>query len=449
MSPFTFKVALLIMLAAIPASTGMSAYYYGLQITQLKNQLTTLGDKVDMLNATITSIQLEITQNSNLDSQQINSLNAQLSQLQSQVNQLTGLDAQRSAQVATLQTQVASLQAKIALLQQALSENLVIDNPGAVNITSAGSFIGAGNSFNILVSNSGGTSVSITSIHINNLSPTGSNNCYGSSAPCVVNPTPSSTAYSFTGGNITVTAIGQIQYISVQGISVGDGSGYRVTLTSATGRSYSFFYPWPMTISGSGQGPFQANAGPLKVYLDFDSFNFTWQSQTVSQPAWVLPEQNPVVIWIKVSNAATNSPITIRETSSLLMEPYSTGGLGNLVTFFVSDSGTLNPTSVVAYNWQTNPYTLPAATASSLSPPSIIKFGSPNIGVACFSTNCVGFPNKDGPWVVFIGFYYMYKGAGCSPLSPGYDPTFGCLQGQTIPFAAAKTCAAYPAASCY
>ncbi len=336
--------------------------------------------------------------------------------------------------------------------QQAISENLLPQNPGAVNITSAGSYVGAGNSFNILVNNLGGTSVSIASVYINNINNlSGLGVCYGSSAPCIVNPAPSSTAYSFTGGNIQAAEINH--NIHVSGISVLDGSAYRVILATTRGRLFSFYYPWPTQLQSSPPPNllFQTNIGPLVVFFDFKSFNFTWQSQTTSQPAWVVPDGtgSQSVIWIKVSNAATNSPITIREFSSLLMEPYSTGGLGNLVTFFVSDSSTLNPTNVVPYNWKTNPYTLPAATASGPSPPSIVKFGSPNIGVGCANNNCVAFPNKDGPWIVFIGFYYMYKGAGCSPASPGYDPVFGCLQGQTIPFVAVKTCAAYPAASCY
>ncbi len=318
--------------------------------------------------------------------------------------------------------------------QQAISENLLPQNPGAVNITALPPYLGAGASFNILVNNLGGTSVSIARIYINNLSPTGSNDCYGSSAPCVVNPAPSSTAYSFTGGNIQAGEINH--YIYVKGISVGDGSGYKVILATTRGRLFSFYYPWPTQLQSSPPPNllFQTNIGPLVVFFDFKSFNFTWLSQTVSQPAWVMPEQSPVVIWIKVSNAATDSSITIRETSSLLMEPYSAGGIGNLATFFVSNSSTLNPTNVVPYNWQTHPYVLAPASGSGPSPPVIVKFGSPNIGVGCANNNCVSFPNKDGPWVVFIGFYYMYKGN---------------LQGQTIPFVAAKTCAAYPAASCY
>ena len=156
------KAAFLILIAAIPTSTGASFYYYQTQLAELRNQLSVLNKQITTLNSNITGLQAEIDQNSNLDNQQISVLNAQLSQLQSTLNQLTSLSAQTS-------TQIASLQAKISQLQQALSENLMVNQPGAVNFTAQG--------FNITVTNLGGVSVNITQLTITNISPTGSTQC--------------------------------------------------------------------------------------------------------------------------------------------------------------------------------------------------------------------------------------------------------------------------------
>lgn len=403
------KVPFLILLAAIPTSTGMSAYYYETQIAQLKNQFATLSGKIDILNANLTQLQSEIDQNSSLDSQQISTLNVQLSQLKSEVNQLTSLNSQTS-------TQIASLQAKITLLQQALLENLVINQPGAVD------FNIATQSFNISVTNLGSISVNITQVTITNLSSTGSSQC---TLACIL-----TTASSPGISNSVSRSTDSGHMIQITGLLINDGSGYKVTLTSANGRTYGFFYPWPTVVNNLGQGTFEITAGPLTIYLDFKSFNFTMGSQTQSQTAWVSPTNTPMVFWLKVTNAATDSSIKLRVFSSLLFFPYSAGGLGAATPFYIVDPGTINPNTIQAYDETGNPYNIPPTDPSGPATSMIVKFGATTQGGSSSQT----FPTQEQTYLVFTGFYYEYKGN---------------FQGQTIPFVGMKTCSAYPASSCY
>ena len=307
--------------------------------------------------------------------------------------------------------------------QQAISENLLPQNPGAVNITGTG--LGAGNSFNILVNNLGGTSVSIASIYINNLSPTGSNNCYGATAPCVANPASSGTAYSFIGGNIQAGEINH--YIAVNGISVGDGSGYKVVLSTTRGRLFSFYYPWPVSTPppGGGNGLFVTNIGPLSIYFDFKSFNFTQGSQTVSNSAFCMPSTGSVVFWVKIANTATDSTVKLKAQTMMQMQPYSANGFGQFVRMWIDDPATRNPNNVVAYNEATNPYILPAATASGPGPSVIVYFSASSQG----GSDALSM-GRDDNWITFIGFYYIYRGKA---------------QGQTIPFMDFRSLTNYPA----
>ncbi len=309
--------------------------------------------------------------------------------------------------------------------QLAASENVVPVNPGATDFNSPL------NLFNITANNLGGTSVSIARIYITNISPTGTTPtlCAGSNAPCIVEAAPSSTSYSFTLGNFQV---GEINHkIQVKGLQINDGSGYKVVLASTRGRLFSFFFPWPQAIPNNGQGVFQTNIGPLTIFFDFKSFNFTMGTQTTSQTAWVSPTSTPMVFWLKVTNSATDSSVRLRVMSAMLFQPYSAGGVGAYSVFFISSPNTVNPSNLQAYDDVNGPfYDLPAANPNGPSNSVLVKFGSSTQGGA----GTVGFPTSEKTWVVFIGFYYMFKGN---------------LQGQTIPFVAMKTCSAFPAASCY
>src|SRR6266705_4048116 len=92
--------------------------------------------------------------------------------------------------------------------QQAVSENIVPQEPGTQNFTSSPA------GFNIAVNNEGGTAVTILRIYIT--STVGTTQCTGATAPCIAEPSPSSTGYSFTNG--VVPAGVSRQLLSVSGL---------------------------------------------------------------------------------------------------------------------------------------------------------------------------------------------------------------------------------------
>ncbi len=303
--------------------------------------------------------------------------------------------------------------------QQAAAENLVPKNPGATDFTA--------NSFNITVDNLG-IAVSIARIYILNISPTSATQCTSTTnGPCTVDPLPATNHFEW--GNIPEGVIDHKITVRVDNVNlspINDGSGYKVILASTRGRLFSFFYPWPVVPPPTGQ-LFQTNIGPLTVFFDFKSFNFTQGSQTQSQTAWVLPVNTALVFYLKVTNGATDSSIRLRVQSSLLLFPYSAGGLGAASPFYIVGPGTVNPNSIQAYNDQTGPfYDLPPADPSGPTVSTIVRFGARTQG----SSTSQSLPNQEQTFLIFIGFYYMYKGN---------------FQGQTVPFVATRSCAAYPA----
>ena len=313
--------------------------------------------------------------------------------------------------------------------QLSASENLVPFNPGAQNFTSY--------SFNIPVNNLGGTTVSIGRIYITNVSPTGGTRCTNgdpnSLGPCIVdspgtqNCAGNGNCY-FTNGNI---AAGEINHlIHVTGLRIDDGSGYKVILSSTRGRLFSFFYPWPVTPTnnGNGQGTFVTNIGPLSIYFDFKSFNFTQGSQTQSQSAFCMPSGGPYVLWVKLANTATDSGVTLLGNTMMELQPYSANGFGQFVRTWLVSPTSINPSSVTPYNSNPppvgNPYFLPAAGPNGAAGSTIVYFGGNGQG----GTGGVNLGNTDN-WLTFIGFYYVYRG----------QP-----QGETIPFMDIRTTAGYP-----
>ena len=261
-----------------------------------------------------------------------------------------------------------------------------------------------------------GIAVSIARVYIVNISPTNSPQC--SLGPCTVDPP------NLSNSNVPE---GVIEHkIKVTGIRIDDGSGYKVVMTSTRGRLFTLFYPWPATPPPTGQ-LFQTNIGPLTVFFDFKSFNFTWGSQTDSQTAWVTDTNTEMVFWLKVTNGATDSSIRLRVHSTLLFYPYSAGGLGSATPFFIVSPLTDNPNNIQSYNDIGGPfYDLPPADPSGPSTPVSVRFGASTQG----GSTAQKLPQTEQTYLVFIGFYYNYKGN---------------FQGQTVPFVAMRTCAAYPA----
>ena len=308
--------------------------------------------------------------------------------------------------------------------QLAISENLVPTNPGAQNFTTT--------SFNIPVNNLGGTTVSIARIYIMNISPTGGSNCtsLGASAgPCIVDSSGTQNCAgngicSFTNGNIGAGEINHL--IHVNGIAINDGSGYKVILSSTRGRLYSFFYPWPVTPVNVGNpgGQFVTNIGPLSIYFDYKSFNFTQGSQTQSQTAFCVPTGTPLVFWVRVANSATDSAVTLRSNSVIEYKGYGLTGAGLVIDDFIINQTTINPSGVIAYN-DAQPTVLPPATPNGPSSFTLIKFSASSQSGS--SPNTMG--TKDVNYITFIGFYYFYR---------------GLVQGETIPFIDLKATSGYP-----
>jgi hypothetical protein len=309
--------------------------------------------------------------------------------------------------------------------QLAISENLVPAIPGAQNFTTT--------SFNIPVDNLGGTTVSIGRIYITNISPTVSTNC--TSSPCIVDPSPGTANCTgngvcfFTNGNIAAGEINHLIHVtmptSIPGQTVNDGSGYKVILSSTRGRLFSFFYPWPVTpiTIGSPGGNFVSNIGPLSIFFDSRSFNFTQGAQTVSQSAFCVPSGTPLVFWIKIANSATASSVTLKSTSVVEFKGYGLTGAGLVVDDFIDNQTTVNPNGVIAYN-DAQPTILPPAPANGAAPTTLVKFSATSPG----GTGSGGF-GKDTNWITFIGFYYIYLGQ---------------VQGETIPFIDLKTTGGFP-----
>jgi hypothetical protein len=316
--------------------------------------------------------------------------------------------------------------------QLAASENLVPTNPGAQNFTSTG--------FNIPVNNLGGTTVSIARIYISNLSPTGGIKCTNadpnSQGPCIVDPGAGTQNCAgigncyFTNGNVAAGVINQL--IHVRGVTLNDGSGYKVVLSSTRGRLFSFFYPWPVTNVGNNPGGnFVTNIGPLSIYFNYQSFNFTQGFQTSSQPAFCVPQSTAMVFWLKIANNAQDSAVTLKSTSVIEFKGYGVTGAGLVVDDFIDNQTTISPgLGIIPYN-DAQPTVLPPAPANGAATLTTIKFSASSP-----SGSDAGSLPKSANYITFIGFYYAYR----------TDPVTGqpLLQGETIPFIDLKVTSGYP-----
>jgi hypothetical protein len=309
---------------------------------------------------------------------------------------------------------VASMGTKDAL---ARAENLVVTAPGASGF--------AGTSFNITLSNQGGVTTTISRIYVQNLSPTNSLQCQGA-ALCILDPAPASPGFS--NANIQVGERNHVVY--VYGLTIKDGSGYKVVLSTTRGNQFSFFYPWPANLFG-GTNSNQTNTahGDLDVKFDINSFNFTRGTQTVSQPGYTVPYATNVIFWVKVVNNAI-FPISLSQYTSLYFVCYQdrfgsgSGTCNETDLNYVVDNQTLNPSNIIAYDQVNRPYVIPPATANGPSTPVIVHFGS--FYPAGTQPQDVDFPT---PYLVFMGFFYTVNGQ---------------IVGQTISFVAIRACATYP-----
>ncbi len=301
--------------------------------------------------------------------------------------------------------------------QQAISENIV-----PVNSTCNSSCkIGSGTLY-IWVDNLGGESVTIDTIYLYNVNGTGP--C--STAPCMSSP---------AGGTGNIPA-GSVNFaIQTNDLNNGNGIGsysYHIILASSRGRLFSLYWPWrfnSLTVNNNGGGGnFVTNVGPLAIYFDFRSFNYTVAgtgacsgiAPNPSCTAFCMPTNTQVILYLRVANTATDSNVTLLSQTALQAQGYGKSASGLVVNAWIEAPNTVNPSSPFAYSLS-NPYVLQPAgpngpTASSFA---IVKIGGsgPNqAGSVAFGTTG---STQNLSWITFIGIYYLYRG----------QP-----QGETIPF---------------
>ncbi len=286
--------------------------------------------------------------------------------------------------------------------QQAVSENIVPTNSTCDSTCK----VGSGTLF-VWVNNLGGSSVSIASVYLFNVNGTG----ICQPTPCVLSPASGT-------GNIPV---GSVNFpVKVQGIAIGSYS-YHIVLASTRGRLFSLYYPWrfsSLIINNSGgSGQFVTNIGPLAIYFDTKSFNYTQGSQTTSQAAFCMPASTSVVLYLRIANTDTNYNVTLLTQTGLQAQAYGVNGFGQFAHGYILSPNSINPSTNFAYSYTGNPYVLQPAGPTGPTPSSfaIVKIGGTSPG----SSGAVSFGNSNVSWITFIGLYYLYKG----------QP-----QGQTIPF---------------
>jgi hypothetical protein len=292
--------------------------------------------------------------------------------------------------------------------QQAISENIV-----PVNATCDSSCKAGIGTLYAIVDNLGGESVQISSIYLQNVN--GSGICRP--APCITSP---------AGGTGNIPA-GSVNFpIQIQGIAIGSNA-YHIILASSRGREFSLYYPWrfnSLTINQNGGGNFVTNIGPLAIYFDFKSFNYTTGSSGAcsgvapngSCDAFCMPSSS-VVLWLRVANTATSGTVTILTQTGMQAQAYGVNGFGQFAQAWLLSPTSVNPSTLSAYSYSSNPYVLQPAGPNGPGPSSyaILKLGASSAG----GSGAVTFGNSGVSWITFIGIYYYFNG----------QP-----QGQTIPF---------------
>jgi hypothetical protein len=294
--------------------------------------------------------------------------------------------------------------------QAAVSENIVPINATCDSSCKAGS-----GTLNLIVDNLGGSSVTIDTVYLYNVNGTGgSHPC--STAPCMASPASGT-------GNIPA---GSVNFaIQVNNLNIG-GDSYHIILASSRGRLFSLYWPWrfnSLTINQNGGGNFVTNIGPLALYFDTKSFNYTTGSSGAcsgvapngSCGAFCMPSSS-VVLWIRIANTSTQQ-VKILTQTGMQAQAYGVNGFGQFAQAWLLDPNSVNPSTLSAYSYTTNPYVLQPAGPNGPGPTSfaILKLGAGSAGGSGSAT----FGNSGHTWISFIGIYYLFNG----------QP-----QGQTIPF---------------
>ncbi len=302
--------------------------------------------------------------------------------------------------------------------QQAVAENLV-----PVNATcNSGCPTGSG-TVTIIVNNLGGSAVNIADVYIFNTNLTGSDPCKPS--PCIIAP----------GSAFANIPAGQTNFqISVSpGVSIMCNDNvhcsniYHITLATSRGRLFNLYLPWRFSsttiINNGNGGNFVTNVGPLAIYFDFRSFNYTQNNSGpcsgvapyTSCSAFCMPSASSL-FYVRVANTVTSASVTLLPQTAMKLELYGSNSPGLNILAFIMDPQSVNPSTNNGYSLA-NPYVLQPAGPNGPAPGSyaLVKFGSSTQGSAGF----ISFGPKSGNYLTFIGIYYMFNG----------QP-----QGETIPF---------------
>jgi hypothetical protein len=294
--------------------------------------------------------------------------------------------------------------------QQAISENII-----PVNATCNSSCKAGTGTLNMWVNNLGGESVTIDTVYLFDVNGTGTP-C--STAPCIASP---------TGGTGNIPA-GSVNFpIQVNNLAIGSYS-YHIVLASSRGRLFSLYFPWrfnSLIINNNGGpgGNFVTNIGPLAIYFDSKSFNYTQGSSgacsgvPTSCSAFCMPNALSL-FYIRVKNTSPTYNVTLLPQTAMQMQLYGSSNNGQTKQAFIMDSSSVNPSTYMAYSTAREYVLQPDNTPGGVNPSSfaIVKFGS----ASEMSGSLFTFPsNGAGNFLTFIGIYYMFNG----------QP-----QGQTIPF---------------
>jgi hypothetical protein len=294
--------------------------------------------------------------------------------------------------------------------QQAVSENLV-----PVNSTCTSSCVTGSGTMSIIVDNLGGYSVAVSNVYIFNTNTTGA--C--EPTPCILTPTG-------TTGNIPAGAVNFLVRVSPS-VAILPSNSYHISLATSRGRLFNLYYPWRFSsniiINNGNGGNFVTNIGPLAIYFDYKSFNFTQGSSGTcsgvapnpSCPAFCMPS-GPVILYIRVANTS-NSTVTILTQTGLEAQAYGVNGFGQFAQGWLLDKNSVNPSTESAYSYAGNPYVLPPQppTGPTQANFAILKIGASSPG----GTGAITWSNAGRTWITFIGIYYLFNG----------QP-----QGQTVPF---------------
>jgi hypothetical protein len=295
--------------------------------------------------------------------------------------------------------------------QQATSENLVPVNSTCNSGCASGSGI-----LSVIVNNLGGYSVNIPSVYIFNTNTTGS--C--EPTPCILTPISNT-------GNIPAGAVNFIIRVAPS-VQILSSNSYHISLATSRGRLFNLFYPWRFSgnviINNNGNGGnFVTNVGPLAIYFDSKSFNYTQGSSGPcsgvapysSCSAFCMPNALSI-FYIRIANTG-NSTVTLLPQTAMQMQLYGSSNNGQTKQAFIMDKSSVNPAAFTVYS-TSNEYQLAAAGPNGPVPAgfAVVKFGS----ASEMSGSLFTFPsNGAGNFLTFIGIYYMYNG----------QP-----QGETVPF---------------